>query len=73
MEINKNNTSIVLLGKFLAADSSYIGISGVVRNQDPINVMVVMVGLTENMGWLATNQELAEVQIVISVVYVAKN
>ena len=50
MEINKNNTSIVLLGKFLAADSSYIGISGVVRNQDPINVMVVMVGLTEKMG-----------------------
>ena len=73
MEINKNNTSIVLLGKFLAADSSYIGISGVVRNQDPINVMVVMVGLTEKMGWLATNQELAEVQIVRSVVYVAKN
>ena len=73
MEINKNNTSIVLLGKFLAADSSYIGISGVVRNQDPINVMVVMVRLTEKMGWLATNQELAEVQIVRSVVYVAKN
>ena len=72
MEINKNNTSIVLVGKFLAADSSYIAISWVVRNQDPINMMVVMVGLTERMDWLATNQELAEVQIV-SVVYVAKN
>ena len=53
---------------FLAADSINIAISRVFRNQDPI-----MLGLTEKMGWPVTNQELAKVQIIKSVVHVAKN
>ena len=73
MEINESNTSVVLAVKFLAAGSSYIVISWVVRNQDAINVMVVMLGLTEEMGLLVTNKELAKMQIIKSVVYVAKN
>ena len=73
MEINESNTSVVLVVKFLAAGSSYIVISWAVRNQDAINVMVVMLGLTEEMGLLVTNKELAKVQIIKSVVYVAKN
>ena len=58
---------------FLAADSINIAISRVFRNQDPINVIAVMLGLTEKMGWPVTNQELAKVQIIKSAVYVAKN
>ena len=65
--------SVVLVVKFLAAGSSYIVISWAVRNQDAINVMVVMLGLTEEMGLLVTNKELAKVQIIKTVVYVAKN
>ena len=32
-----------------------------------------MLGLTEKMGWLVTNQQFAKLQIMRSVVYVAKN
>ena len=35
--------------------------------------MVVMLGLTEKMDWLVSNQELTKVHIIKSAVYVAKN
>lgn len=38
-----------------------------------MNVMVAKLGLTEKMDCLVTNKELAEVQNIKSVVYVAKN
>ena len=40
MKINKEEKQ--KLGKFLAADSIYIAISWVARNEDPMNVTVVM-------------------------------
>ena len=71
MEINKGEkTSVVLVGKFLAASSIYIVTSWVVRDQDLINAMAL---ITEKMGWLVNNQEFAKVQIIKSIVYVAKN
>ena len=48
---------------FLAADSINIAISRVFRNQDPINVIAVMLGLTEKMGWPVTNQECMSLRI----------
>ena len=57
--------------KFLAAESVYIATYWVV--QDPINVMVAMLGLIEKMGWPVTNQGLAKVHIIKSVMYVANN
>ena len=46
----KSNRSLVLVGKVLAADSIYVAISWVVRNQDPINVMFAVLVLTEKVG-----------------------
>ena len=67
----KSNTNAVLARKILAANSIYIAISWFARNQDPINVMVVMLDLTEKMGWLVIIQ-VAKVEIIKSAVYVAK-
>ena len=39
---------VVLKGKFLAANNIYIIISWVSINQDPVNVMVAMLGLTRH-------------------------
>ena len=63
---------VVLKGKFLAANNIYIIISWVSINQDPVNVMVAMLGLTEKMDWLVINWELAKVQIIKHVVHVGK-